>query len=187
MIYFFSYLPYLFISLRYESLSLATKIGSCFISNLAMCLGIQLIGIFEGQGILLGFENFTQGSSIEDNFALVHVMTVMAINNIIHIFLTYYFSNVLQGEHGVAKPWYFMLCPSSFYGNSNSIATNEDTDALVENESIYANKSIGIKIDRLNKVFKQLGVYKKAVQNLCLNIYQGHITVLLGHNGAGKR
>lgn len=148
-----------------------------------MCLGVQLIGIFEGQGIALDFNNFTQGSSIEDNFALLHVMIVMLINNVIHVFLTYYFSSVLQGEHGVAKPWYFLICPSSVYDSANHAATNGevDTDATVEDESIYANKSIGIRIQHLSKMFKQLGVYKKAVHNLCLNIYQEHITVLLGN------
>ncbi len=62
-----------------------------------------------------------------------------------------------------------------------------EAKALIENESIYSSKKIGIKITNLFKVFKQLGQKKRAVDNLSLNIYEGQITVLLGHNGAGKR
>ncbi|KAJ8958665.1 hypothetical protein NQ318_016390 [Aromia moschata] len=40
----------------------------------------------------------------------------------------------------------------------------------------------GIEIQNLCKRFGN----KSAVDNLCLNIYQNQITVLLGHNGAGK-
>jgi ATP-binding cassette subfamily A (ABC1) protein 3 len=36
------------------------------------------------------------------------------------------------------------------------------------------------------KKFKQFGKVKNAVRNLSLNIYEGQISVLLGHNGAGK-
>jgi ATP-binding cassette subfamily A (ABC1) protein 3 len=45
IIFFLTYLPYIFISLRYETLGMATKILPLFLSNLAMSMGIQLIGI----------------------------------------------------------------------------------------------------------------------------------------------
>lgn len=41
----------------------------------------------------------------------------------------------------------------------------------------------GIKIMNLRKVF---GNKKTAVRDMYLNMYENHITVLLGHNGAGK-
>ena len=56
----------------------------------------------------------------------------------------------------------------------------------IEDESIYSNRSVGVKINGITKLFKQLGMVKKAVNNLSLNIYNGQISVLLGHNGAGK-
>ena len=74
------------------------------------------------------------------------------------------------------------------FGNGH---TNEPNDAVedkyfFEDESAYASKNIGIKIENITKIFKQLGKIKKAVNNLSLNIYEGQISVLLGHNGAGK-
>lgn len=46
-----------------------------------------------------------------------------------------------------------------------------------------ANLSAGVKIKSLRKVYRNNRV---AVRNLSLNMYEGQITVLLGHNGAGK-
>ena len=36
------------------------------------------------------------------------------------------------------------------------------------------------------KEFKSSGKTKAAVNEVCLDIYEGQITALLGHNGAGK-
>lgn len=49
-IYFMSYLPYLFLWPRYDLLSHAQKVSACLISNVAMAMGAQLIGMFEGKG-----------------------------------------------------------------------------------------------------------------------------------------
>ena len=68
-----------------------------------------------------------------------------------------------------------------FKDNSADSATK-----FFENESIYASRNIGIRIKNVVKKFKQFGKVKNAVRNLSLNIYEGQISVLLGHNGAGK-
>lgn len=49
-IYFLSYLPYLFLWPRYDLLSHVQKVSACLISNVAMAMGAQLIGMFEGKG-----------------------------------------------------------------------------------------------------------------------------------------
>lgn len=49
-IYFLSYLPYLFLWPRYDLMSHAQKVSACLISNVAMAMGSQLIGMFEGKG-----------------------------------------------------------------------------------------------------------------------------------------
>jgi ATP-binding cassette subfamily A (ABC1) protein 3 len=46
IIWFFSYLPYIFISLRYMKMNLFDKMLALFVNNLAMSEGIQLIGRF---------------------------------------------------------------------------------------------------------------------------------------------
>lgn len=49
-IYFLSYLPYLFLWPRYDMLSHSQKVSACLISNVAMAMGSQLVGMFEGKG-----------------------------------------------------------------------------------------------------------------------------------------
>ncbi|THD28532.1 ATP-binding cassette subfamily A (ABC1) member 3 [Fasciola hepatica] len=45
---------------------------------------------------------------------------------------------------------------------------------------------IGISVQKLSKIYSSKGHNKTAVSNLSMNLFQGQITVLLGHNGAGK-
>lgn len=56
-----------------------------------------------------------------------------------------------------------------------------------ERDPTHLNK--GVSINQLGKVYSWglLGLKKKvALHSVSLNMYEGHITVLLGHNGAGK-
>jgi ATP-binding cassette, subfamily A (ABC1), member 3 len=205
VIFFFSYLPYIFISLRYEEMSLGLKLILSFVNNIAMSMGVQLIGMFEGKGTGIQFSNWHKGISVDDSFCFLHVISILFINNFIHIFFTWYFENVMPGQHGIAKPWHFPI--SCFLEDKSSTNTeinmhtfnskvyleqNTDhkdrqlEDVFIENEAIYSTRKIGIQISNIIKSFKQLGTIKKAVNNLSLNIYEEHITVLLGHNGAGK-
>ena len=122
----------------------------------------------------------------------------MFFNNFIHLALTYYFENVMPGNHGIAKPWHFpfsYFLPKRFsqvesdmkLKNLSSSANESDKNIFIEDEANYKSKNVGIKIQNITKTFKQLGKVKMAVNNLSLNIYEEQISVLLGHNGAGKR
>jgi ATP-binding cassette subfamily A (ABC1) protein 3 len=190
-------------------MNLMDKVLALFVNNLALSEGVQLIGMFEGKGSGITFSNWTEGLSVDDNFSFIMVIIVMIVNNFIHVLLLFYFEQVLPGDHGIAKPWNF---PVQFlFGKSkksqmetnvglvNGVSISKDTNTIrntrngdtnlpvhIEDESIHASKPVGIKISNITKIFKQLGTFKKAVNNLSLNIYEGQISVLLGHNGAGK-
>ena len=191
------------------------KLLACFVTNLGMAEGIQLIGMFEGKGTGIDWSNWTKGLSVDDNFALSHVMIILLIDNFIHLILLCYFEQVLPGDHGIAREWNFPFqflfrssqkphlteSNASFMNEASSAIRDEhsirnvnaknehwnDLPVYIEDESIYSSKPVGIKINNITKTFKQLGTIKKAVNNLSLNIYEEQISVLLGHNGAGKR
>ena len=191
-------------------MNLADKIAACFVNNLALSEGVQLIAMFESKGEGINFSNWNQSFSVDDDFTLLQVMIIMFFNSFIHLILTYYFENVLPGIHGIAKPWHFPF--SSWFtekrkieknghlnpiyntinseieknGNVNDHLNEIHSQIYIEDESIYSSRKIGIKINNIVKTFKQLGQIKTAVKNLSLNIYEGQISVLLGHNGAGK-
>ena len=50
ILFFCSYIPYLFIQPRYAEMTLTQKVASCLISNIAMSHGGLIIGMFEGTG-----------------------------------------------------------------------------------------------------------------------------------------
>ena len=47
IIYFLTYLPHIYISIKYEKLDFYSKSISCFINNLALCLGAHLISMLK--------------------------------------------------------------------------------------------------------------------------------------------
>ena len=53
-------------------------------------------------------------------------------------------------------------------------------DKFIEEEPLHL--PIGISVKSLCKKFKE----RTVVDNLTLNFFEGQITALLGHNGAGK-
>jgi len=192
IIWFFSYLPYIFISLRYEKMNLASKILALFVNNLAMSEGIQLIGMFEGKGTGINFSNWTTGISVDDTFNLFQVMIVMFFNNFIHLGLLYYFESIFPGDHGIGKPWYF---PFSCLISKRSVSDQSiplktvNISQNVENEMVEEtinSKKIGVKIENIIKTFRQLGNLKTAVNNFTLEIEPNELMGILGHNGAGK-
>ncbi|KAG8145533.1 hypothetical protein E2320_012051, partial [Naja naja] len=143
-LYFFSYIPYFFISPRYDHMTHSQKLSSCLISNVAMAMGAQLIGMFEGKGE--------------------------------HCFLQHF-----------PPPSYWCGSPQTVLGKEKE--EEEDPEKALKSQFIEEEPSdlvSGIKIKHLSKVFKVGNKTREAVKDLTLNMYEGQITVLLGHNGAGK-
>jgi len=192
VIWFFSYLPFIFISLRYEKMTDTEKLLACFVNNLGMAEGMFTIGRFEGKGTGLDFTNWDKGFEVNDTFTFQKILIIMLFNNVIHVVLMYYFECVIPSGFGTTKPWYFpvsWMLPNSWKSRQVTSITGigSSGEKFLEDESTYSARKVGIKISGIGKVFKQAGVVKNAVRELSLNIYEGQISVLLGHNGAGKR
>ncbi|EPY88960.1 ATP-binding cassette sub-family A member 3-like protein [Camelus ferus] len=169
-LYFFTYIPYFFVAPRYNWMTLSQKLFSCLLSNVAMAMGAQLIGKFEAK-----------------------VLGMLLLDSVLYGLVTWYVEAVLPGQFGVAQPWYFFIMPSYWCGHPRTVLGKEEEDddpekALrteyfeAEPEDLVA----GIKIKHVSKVFRVGNKGKAAVRDLNLNLYEGQITVLLGHNGAGK-
>jgi len=101
--------------------------------------------------------------------------------------LIFCIENVLPGKFGVAKPWYYSVDgiimlyksrrdPRPSRSSSRNVRF-EKFDQDDEPEDLKA----GIDIKKLSERFKRMHV-----KNLSLNLYENQITVLIGHNGAGK-
>ncbi|MCI4385304.1 hypothetical protein PGIGA_G00048870, partial [Pangasianodon gigas] len=88
-----------------------------------------------------------------------------------------------------------LLPQPSYWCNSPRVALlkekqeEEDAEKALKGEFIEEEPTglvSGVKIKHLAKVFKMGNKTKEAVKDLTLNMFEGQITVLLGHNGAGK-
>uniref|UniRef100_A0A7N9AL73 ATP-binding cassette, sub-family A (ABC1), member 3b n=1 Tax=Mastacembelus armatus TaxID=205130 RepID=A0A7N9AL73_9TELE len=193
-IYFLSYLPYLFLWPRYDLLSHAQKVSACLISNVAMAMGAQLIGMFEGKGTGIQWHNMFDSVTVDDDFSLAQVLSLLLFDSVLYGLVAWYMEAVFPGEYGVPLPSYFFVLPSYWCSSPRMALVNEkeeeeDAEKALKGEFIEeepAGLVSGIKIKHLAKEFKLGNKTRQAVRDLTLNMFEGQITVLLGHNGAGK-
>ncbi|KAJ8398776.1 hypothetical protein AAFF_G00419730, partial [Aldrovandia affinis] len=193
-IYFLSYIPYVFLWPRYDLLSHAQKVSACLISNVAMAMGAQLLGMFEGKGTGIQWHNVFDPVTVDDDFSLAQVMGLLLLDAVLYGLVAWYVEAVFPGEYGVPLPWYFFLLPSYWCGTPRLALVKEkeeeeDAEKALKGEFIEEEPGglvSGIKIKHLAKAFKVGNKTREAVRDLTVNMFEGQITVLLGHNGAGK-
>uniref|UniRef100_A0A5F8GTH4 ABC transporter domain-containing protein n=1 Tax=Monodelphis domestica TaxID=13616 RepID=A0A5F8GTH4_MONDO len=189
-IYFITYLPYLFISSRYNQMSLDQKLAACLLSNIAMTMGINMIVRFEIKGIGVHWERLTDTVSIDDDLNLGHILGMMLVDAFCYGLAGWYMEVVFPGEYGIPQPWYFFLKRSYWYGYPKPLfRSHKDSEDNSQNQYMEAEPVglvAGVQIKNLSKVFNFSKSLFQAVKDLTLNLYEGQITVLLGHNGAGK-
>uniref|UniRef100_A0A8C6DNL9 ABC transporter domain-containing protein n=1 Tax=Moschus moschiferus TaxID=68415 RepID=A0A8C6DNL9_MOSMO len=190
IIFFFTYLPYLYLAFTYSQRSFFQKIAFCLLSNVAMALGVRLISAFEARGIGVQWRNM---GHIGGEFNFTQVLLMLLLDSVLYGLVAWYVEAVFPGEYGTPKPWYFFLMPSYWWGVPmslrNPVLDLEDPHQALRNKFIQdepTNLIKGIEIHHLYKVFYKGRDEHVAVKDLTMNLYQGQITVLLGHNGAGK-
>ncbi|XP_044533338.1 phospholipid-transporting ATPase ABCA3-like, partial [Gracilinanus agilis] len=190
IVYFFSYIPFLYIEYHYFEMSHAMKLTSCLLSNVAMSLGIMLIIVYEARGSGIQWQHVLR-ISMHDRLTFVEVMAMLLFDSVLYSLVTWYVEATFPGKYGVPQPWNFFIMPSYWLGKPH-IHKEEPSEPVytslinpyVQDEPL--DLLAGVKILNLCKVFRMGNNIKRAVKNLTLNMYEGQITVLLGHNGAGK-
>ncbi|XP_071520079.1 phospholipid-transporting ATPase ABCA3 [Panulirus ornatus] len=188
LIWFFTYVPYMILRPRYSSLTLTNKIVLCLLSNTAMSLGCQLTSMFEGVGSGIQWKLIFRGVSPDDSFTLGHVFGMLILDAIVFLLLTWYIEAVRPGDFGVPQPWYFPVMRSYWLGQHKRDWQETISLPPVQDSNFFEKEpqgiSAGVQVKGLTKIFSR--GHKIAVNNMFLNMYDGQITVLLGHNGAGK-
>jgi ABC-type multidrug transport system fused ATPase/permease subunit len=123
--------------------------------------------------------------------------------------LFWYLDNVLRGNHGIPRKWYFFLQYSYWIGDylpSSSARPRALPQLRTQSEQVYNSTSNAermpllsrrgnyhadqpaLEIHNLTKLFTNLckDVGSPAVDHLTLSVKRDQILSLLGHNGAGK-
>ncbi|GMS92023.1 hypothetical protein PENTCL1PPCAC_14197, partial [Pristionchus entomophagus] len=184
--------------------SYTTRILNCLNPDIAMSFGIQLMAQYETQGDGLHWSNVFESITPDDPLTLGHLFIMLAIDGVILMLITWYIEAVNPGGEGVPqKPWFYVLPSYWFPGGSKAKVSTVDQRSAFQKaagkqkaniEQTDSSLKIAVRITGLSKtygtsLFKKLfgkESEKVAVDNLCLNLYKGQITALLGHNGAGK-
>lgn len=157
----------------------------------AIAYGMQEIGRLEDAGAGVVGTTFNTTDSIS-GYTFLQSLQALLFDCIIWGILTWYLNRVVKSDLGQPLPWYFPFtssywCPGSKAGAVETVEetpTDENvpvepvTDAL----KAQAAEGLGIEIKGLRKQFGD----KTAVDGLNLSMYNGQVTALLGHNGAGK-
>ncbi|XP_067683951.1 phospholipid-transporting ATPase ABCA3-like isoform X2 [Haliotis asinina] len=188
IVFFVSFCPYFYLNIIYQHMSRSSKLASSLLFNLGMAMGANVISLYEGAGSGAQWSNFAEPATIDDNFTLLDAILMLLGDTAIHLLITWYLDNVRPGEFGVPKPFYFPFTRTYWMGTKQikdaySVLGHWD-DKHFEKEP--SGMTTGISINNLRKVFGSGSKEKVAVDGISLNMFEGQISVLLGHNGAGK-
>lgn len=160
------------------------KLASSLLCNSAMGFGFSVMSQYETAGVGIQWHNLFQPVSPDNNLTLGSIMVVMLVASVIQMLIALYVEKIRPGEFGVPEKFYFPFTVKFWTGKID--APEIDQDSLHVNNADYETEPIGqvagIQVRGLRKVYDK----KVAVNDLNLNMYENQITVLLGHNGAGK-
>lgn len=154
----------------------------------AFTFGADMVGHYEGANFGITWANI-----FEDEFSMAWILGLLVIDTFLYAFLAWYLEQVLPSEYGFTKSPLFLFSPAWWRGNRSVTETKyqkltniheEEGAEPAYNEPYKANGSQpAVMIRNLKKVYPG---GKIAVEDLTLEVYEDHITALLGHNGAGK-
>ena len=122
ILWFLSYIPNLFLFQYYDRISTTTKILSCLDFQLAMSLGSNLIGQFEGQGSGLQWENINKGVTVDTTFTFLQVLLMFLVDIVLYGLLTWYIEAVFPGEFGIPQKWNFPFTKSYWFGYQQDVS-----------------------------------------------------------------
>ncbi|XP_052615064.1 ATP-binding cassette sub-family A member 17-like isoform X5 [Peromyscus californicus insignis] len=188
--FFFTYLPYMYITFNYHQRTYVQKIASCLFSNVAMAIGVRFISLFEAEGTGIQWRNI---GSVQGDFSFTQVLLMLLLDSLLYCLIAFLAESFFSGKFGIPTSWYFfakclfcikkpvpVMLPLLDIGDPEKPARRD----FMQDEPTDQMKAI--EIQHLYKVFYRGRSKCIAVKDLSVNLYKGQITVLLGHNGAGK-
>ncbi|XP_048517910.1 ATP-binding cassette sub-family A member 2 isoform X1 [Dendroctonus ponderosae] len=154
--------------------------------NMALHFGYSAISNYEIREIGVQWSNWHEpGGQGVNEITLRNVCFMLILDSIIYLLLALYIDGINPGKFGVPKSFLFpfkgllsVLSVGRFKSNNVNVQNKLETFHLQEEGRLAS----GISLINLTKRYGN----KTVVQNLSLDIFLNHITVLLGHNGAGK-
>uniref|UniRef100_A0A8C9ZMC4 Cholesterol transporter ABCA5 n=1 Tax=Sander lucioperca TaxID=283035 RepID=A0A8C9ZMC4_SANLU len=163
----------------------------CLLSPSAFSIGIaQVTNARYGDGAV--FSSLANGPH-----PLYVPLFMLVVDCILYLLLAVYLDQVLPGEFGMRRSLVYFLKPSYWSKRSKryvEVSSGYDAEAngapggdeSVEPVSPEFRGKEAIRINNIQKVYKEKGNVVEALRGLTFDIYEDQITALLGHSGAGK-
>ncbi|KAL4144394.1 hypothetical protein PRNP1_013527 [Phytophthora ramorum] len=165
------------------------------------------ISLSQGVSVIAKLESYDVGVTNENaneevnNFRFANAVGMQILDTLLYFLLGKYFEKVVPQEFGVAEKWYFFFTKVYWFPQASKLVSAETLpdeelgDISKEGDTVEAvgldlkeqeKNGRAVVIAGLRKEFSVPGGTKIAVDGLRLKLYEGQITCLLGHNGAGK-
>ncbi|KAG5895530.1 hypothetical protein JTB14_010674 [Gonioctena quinquepunctata] len=154
--------------------------------NMVLHYGYTAISVYEERGIGIQWDNFYKSSSGgQDDVTMLNIFLMLWFDMLLFILFTFYMDNVNPGKYGVRKSFLFPIHNLREWLRQTKGSKNVGVDyESVHLENVEEGRGMNKGIE-IRQLYKRYGP-KLAVNNLNLDVYKNQITVLLGHNGAGK-
>uniref|UniRef100_A0A8C9Q9S7 ATP binding cassette subfamily A member 6 n=1 Tax=Spermophilus dauricus TaxID=99837 RepID=A0A8C9Q9S7_SPEDA len=130
----------------------------------------------------------------EKSYTMLATFSVLAFDGLIYLMLALYFDKILPygNEHGYS-PLFFLSSSSCFrHRRTDNTVIEKDLDPEHPSDGYFepiASEFQGkeaIRIRNVKKEYKTKSGQVKALKGVLFDIYEGQITAILGHSGAGK-
>ncbi|KAM7287002.1 phospholipid-transporting ATPase ABCA3-like [Ixodes scapularis] len=168
----------------YHFIARGHKLWTCIFPGMNLHWGFRVLNRFEkfvDSGA--NWSNFYDPKETPDNVTLFEIATVGFLSDVLIIVLVWYLDNVLPIGPGISKPVGYPFMKSYWFPGMTSVKAVDKTDEEKLNfETEPKNQVVAIELLQVNKNYKDT----VAVSNCNMRVFEGQITVLLGHNGAGK-
>ena len=177
-------------TVKYDESELGAIRGSSLHPVTAISFGIQMIGSLEDKGVGIT-RNTLRTTDNPSGYTMADCFQSLLADIVIWGLFSGYLNRVVKGEYGQALPWNYCFTKQYWFGTADvdeSAVEESDSHDNIPMEPVSdvlkAQEEEGtcVAIRNLSKQFDT----KTAVDGLNLTMYNGQITALLGHNGAGK-
>ncbi|XP_028967476.1 ATP-binding cassette sub-family A member 1 [Galendromus occidentalis] len=170
------------------ALSAAVKLATSMYSPCGIHWALKLIFYAEEMDVGVNWSNLFSPVIEGDNISLGGVLLMMISSWFLWMLLILYLDAVIPWQYGMPKPPLFFLQHSYWFPKTTVSdkfelsdfegSPNMASDMVERTDS----KNVVIRLERVTHNFGHV----RAVDNVSLDLYGNQITVLLGHNGAGK-
>lgn len=188
LVWFVSHMPFIFLTINRMEVPLLVELLACISPNVAMAYGFKTMIEFERTDEGLQWSNFLGHPTIENNLTIGTTICFMLMTSTAFLLIALYVEQVFPGEYGVPEDWNFAFRNDFWFGveersEAENRSNNDHEPVLHENFEPEPNCVAGVQVKNLRKIFDN---GKVACKGVTFNMFCDQITVLLGHNGAGK-